>query len=198
MIELNEDNTFTMSMSYLGKGDAGQKKTGSFTWDDAEREITLKGLSDATLPVYKVGENRLIPIHSSIPDAPANQYTLTKSSHEITNRYWRLVRINNAQVTASDRKRKEPHLILVSIDSTVMGNGSCNNFRGTYEMTASDGLSFSPLAATKMACMGGMEIENQFLKALTDVSSYKVSGDSLFLFDAQRLKSVTFVVGHFD
>lgn len=197
MIQLNEDNTFTMSMYYLGKGDAVQKKTGSFTWDDAGSEITLKGLNESTPPVYKVGENKLFPVHSSITNETAFQYIMRKNSNDITNKNWQLVKVNDTQVTKNNQQRKEPHLILISTDNTVVGNGSCNSFRGTFLMTPNLGISFSPLAATKMACMENMDVENQFLKALAEVKSYQVSGDSLFLFNDQKMNSVTFALAHF-
>lgn len=198
MIQLNKDNTFIMSTSYLGKSDTGQRKTGSFTWDDSGREITLKGLSDSTPPVYKVGENKLIPVHRSITAARAGQYSLTKNSNDITNRYWRLIKLNDNPVILRDHPRKVPHLIFLSTENTVIGNGACNNFRGTYETTANNAISFSPLAATKMACMENMDVENQLLKNLMEVSSYQVSGDSLFLFNDQKMKSVTFTLTHFN
>lgn len=193
-LQLREDNTFSMSLSYLGRGDTKQSKVGSFTWNRAENEITLKGLSDSTPPVYKVAENRLIPIHPSTTNASAGRYVLTKDGYDITNRYWRLVSVNDREVTQVS-PRKEAHLILLSTDSTVTGNGSCNNFRGSFEMTSDNEISFSSMATTKMACMENMEVEHQLLKNLIEVRSYQVAGDSLLLFDEREMKTIAFVMG---
>jgi Uncharacterized lipoprotein NlpE involved in copper resistance len=94
MIELNENNTYTLSTSYIGKNNAGLKKSGDFTWNDAGGEITLNGLNDSIPPVYKVGENRLIPMNPSVDKARRDQYLLTRNNPDITNKYWQLVRIN--------------------------------------------------------------------------------------------------------
>jgi len=190
VIQLNEDNTFTMSSFYLGKGDTQIVRNGSFSWDDAEREITLKGLSGSADPVYKVGEDRLIPVAEATAD---DRYTLTKNHNDITNIYWRLVRVNDTQV---GQHRKEPHLVLLSKDSTAFGNGSCNNFRGAYKITGDIGISFSPMAATKMACMEDMNVENQFLQALMEVSRYEVSEDSLFLMNDQSVRTARFTLSY--
>lgn len=195
-IQLNDDNTFVMSTSYIGKTEVEQK-SGSFTWDQSGSQITLEGLDEVTNPVYKVGENKLIPMDGGgnpVAGDRANQYTLTKESEDVTNKYWKLTSVNNKKVVMGQNQQKEPHMILHPFDSTVTGSGGCNGFRGTYELTANNGLSFSPLAATKMFCTENMDVENQMFKALTEASNYKVSGDSLFLFNNQKEKSATFAV----
>lgn len=188
-IVLNDDNSFTFSRSYLGKSDAAVKKSGSFSWNDAENQITLKETETSDV-IYKVGENKLIPVYESKAD---ERFVLTKGNREIVNRYWKLVHVEGATITSDGNQRKEPHFILLSKDNAVFGNGSCNNFRGTFELS-DDKLSFSPLAATKMACMETMDVENQFLKALTEVKGYEVSGDSLFLLNDEKAKVLTFVL----
>lgn len=66
----------------------------------------------------------------------------------------------------------------------VGGFAGCNRFGGQYEQTGG-GLSFSPLAATRMACMDGMDTEQQFLDMLGKVKGMKLEGDKLELLDAQ-------------
>lgn len=191
MIELKDDNSFTMTSFYLGKGVKGLNKKGTFTWNESENEITLKGLSESVEPVYKVGENRLIPVYDSVADS---RYVLNKKAGEVTDIYWRLIKLDRKNVISDGRQRKEPHLILISRDSMAVGNASCNNFTGRFKLTPGEHLSFSPLAATKMACMESMDVESQFLKALMDVRSYEVSGDSLFLFNDQNIRSMSFTL----
>ncbi len=198
MIELNENNTYTLSTSYIGKNNAGLKKSGDFTWNDAGGEITLNGLNDSIPPVYKVGENRLIPMNPSVDKARRDQYLLTRNNPDITNKYWQLVRINDNEVPSTNQQRRKAHLILFSPDSTAFGNGSCNSFRGKYKLDTNNALSFSPMAATKMACMESMDIENQFLKILSEVNAYQVAADSLTLYTDQKNESLTFSLTHFN
>lgn len=197
MIHLNDDNTFVMATSHLDRDGSGQRKSGTFTWDRSGSRITLDVPGASTKPVYKVGENRLISLAldgSEITGQLASQYVLTKDSHDIRNKYWKLTNVNGEKVVWHENQRREPHIILHSPDSTVTGNGGCNSLRGTVKLTSGNGISFSPLAVTKMACMENMNVENQMLKALSEAASYQVSGDSLFLFDKQKTKSATFAV----
>lgn len=135
-----------------------------------------------------------MPVHDSITNAGGDHYILTKGGNEITNRYWRLVQLNDKPVARYERQGNEPHLILLAPDSTAIGNASCNSFRGTYEMKASNRISFSPLAATKMACMESMEVEDQFLKTLSEVRGYEVASDSLFLLNEAGARTAGFTL----
>lgn len=65
----------------------------------------------------------------------------------------------------------------------VGGLGGCNRFGGTYELTG-ESLSFSPLAATRMAC-SDMAKERAFFDMLGKVKGMKLEGDSLELLDGE-------------
>ena len=68
-------------------------------------------------------------------------------------------------------------------DETVSGSAGCNRFSGTYTL-AGDRLSFSPIAATKMACAGYvMAQERVFLDAMREVESFAIQGAQLTVFD---------------
>ncbi|GAB3589930.1 META domain-containing protein [Hymenobacter daeguensis] len=77
---------------------------------------------------------------------------------------------------------REPYLTLRA-DGTAEGNGGCNRFRGSFFSTKPDELTFSPLMSTRMAC-AAIQTENQFTRALGQSRSYRISGDTLRLFDA--------------
>lgn len=65
----------------------------------------------------------------------------------------------------------------------VAGLGGCNRFGGTYDLDG-DRLSFSPLAATRMACPGEvMKAEQSFFDMLAKVKGMKLSGEVLELLD---------------
>lgn len=60
VLALNEDTTFTLSETYLGKPGEVTKieKIGNFSWDDSGSEITLK--EEGNQRRFKVGENQLM------------------------------------------------------------------------------------------------------------------------------------------
>ncbi|HEX6843711.1 MAG TPA: META domain-containing protein [Actinomycetota bacterium] len=64
------------------------------------------------------------------------------------------------------------------------GSGGCNRLSGDYTLDGA-GLSFGPLATTKMACPDDvMGQEQAVLAALGDVAGWSVEGDRLALIDA--------------
>ena len=68
-------------------------------------------------------------------------------------------------------------------DDKVSGNAGCNSYFGTIKIKG-NGITFSQLAMTEMACMepeGIMEQEQEYLSFLSDVVSFSIDGDQLIL-----------------
>ena len=65
---------------------------------------------------------------------------------------------------------------------TVSGTSGCNNYNGPYTLDG-DKLTIGPnLARTQMACIGpAAAVEQVYLKLLTQVESYSISGETLSL-----------------
>jgi len=69
----------------------------------------------------------------------------------------------------------------------VSGIAGCNNYSGDYQVDGKD-LSFGPVATTRKTCSdpsGIMQQENDFLSALSAVTSYELEDNSLEMFDSQ-------------
>jgi putative lipoprotein len=110
--------------------------------------------------------------------------TPTTPNASLLNTYWRLVEISGQPAILGAGER-ELHMVLTSEGSRVHGFSGCNRFTGSYERT--DGqLRFKPLAATRMACMEGMEQEQRFLQSLTSVMRFTISGDNLALYSGDE------------
>lgn len=62
----------------------------------------------------------------------------------------------------------------------VFGNAGCNSLRGGFELSGENGMKFSPLMTTKMACPD-MTIETSFLNALKQVDNWSIIGNQLLL-----------------
>jgi putative lipoprotein len=97
--------------------------------------------------------------------------------------YWKLTHLGESAVPAFD-PRREPHLILAKDQQRVSGAGGCNRITGSYQLDG-DKLSFGKMAATMMACVDAMDVEQVFLKALGEVARFKLDGGELVLLDAQ-------------
>jgi heat shock protein HslJ len=65
----------------------------------------------------------------------------------------------------------------------VAGNGSCNRFTGSVEISGAN-LKFGPLASTRMACMenGVSDQEAHYLKALGAATRYALENGDLLIY----------------
>ena len=101
----------------------------------------------------------------------------------LTNTYWRPVEIDGEAVTLESGQR-EPHFVLAPEGNRVQGSTGCNRIMGGFEQDG-DGLRFTGLATTRMACPSTIaQLENRFMNALDAVTSQRIIGESLELRDA--------------
>jgi putative lipoprotein len=103
---------------------------------------------------------------------PANAQVPATAAVKLTNHTWRLIALNGHDVDPA--ASKPPQMNLVEQGSRIAGYTGCNRFMGTYvlhqqELRIEDGL-----AVTRMACLRGMELEADFLKALQSVDSWQI------------------------
>lgn len=103
-----------------------------------------------------------------------------KSDDGITEKYWKLIEIEGQPVVVDNRMRAEPHIILKKEDNRITGTSGCNTFNGTYEIKAPNGISFSKMASTMMACLN-MDIENKMLHVFEITDNYTLSSDGKYL-----------------
>jgi heat shock protein HslJ len=69
----------------------------------------------------------------------------------------------------------------------VGGSSGCNQYSGTYIVSGNKLQISSPLASTMMACAQDlMDQEGAYLNALGEVKTYKITGDTLTLSDADN------------
>src|SRR5690349_15278848 len=60
MLRINEDVTYVLETTYLGKSNEIHAQKGTFTWNDAGNTISLSSLDpNEKLAMYAVGENKL-------------------------------------------------------------------------------------------------------------------------------------------
>ena len=87
---------------------------------------------------------------------------------------WQLVELGNDGVLAPARPTLE-----FTAPGMVSGSGSCNRFSGSVTLSG-EGISFGPLAATRMACAEQVDAqEARYFKALEGAQRFVVEGDTL-------------------
>lgn len=105
----------------------------------------------------------------------------TVPDEPLQDRYWRVIEIDGKAVQASANK-SEPHVVLAS-DLRAHGSDGCNRFNGSY--TLADGLRFSHLASTMMACVPPVDtLARAFSRALVATVSYQIKGKQMAWLDA--------------
>jgi|GEM_PF-4486562 len=102
----------------------------------------------------------------------------------LLNTYWKLILLNDMEITVSDKQR-EPNIFL-SAENRVTGSDGCNSISGSYLLDG-EKLTFEQLAGTRMACAEDGAQAQVFNEALTKVASYTVHSDQLELRDATGL-----------
>ncbi len=195
-INLQKDNTYTMSMAYWGKSDPHFRHEGSFQWDGSGGIITLKGLEDEASNQFRVGENVLIKLDregKAISGDLEQAYRLVKTefANDIRSVYWKLVEINGQAISEKWGKGREPHLIFDMAENKVYGSGGCNRFFGSYELMEGQRISFSPMGTTRMACEN-MEVERALLEIFEKTDNYSVAGNRLSLQKARMAPAAVF------
>jgi putative lipoprotein len=134
--------------------------------------------SDRQYPVLSNGQDSHVEI--LLRHAGAGPSAGSPTGH-LENTHWKLKSIGGASVTTAS-PQQEPYLILNSKTSRVEGMSGCNRLTGSYKLDG-DKLTFGQMAGTMMACPQGMDTEQQFLQALSQVAKWKVTGDTLSLLD---------------
>ncbi|WP_052732814.1 META domain-containing protein [Hymenobacter terrenus] len=112
---------------------------------------------------------------------PAARSTRVAPDAQLRETRWVPRQIGSKVITVPANTR-EPFLLLRA-DGTAEGNGSCNRFRGNFFTETPGALQFSPLTSTRMACPT-LATEEEFNRALAQSQTYRISGDTLRLFDA--------------
>jgi copper homeostasis protein (lipoprotein) len=112
---------------------------------------------------------------------------------EVENTYWKLTRLGDEAVVIGGGRR-EPFLVLSSIDRRLAAFNGCNRVTGSYRVTGQS-IWFGQLASTMMACVDGMEYEKPFAEALERARTWRITGERLELRDRDGALLARFEAG---
>jgi len=105
---------------------------------------------------------------------------------------WHLATLGERTVTASSSPQRAG-LVLDGENHRVSGSGGCNRIMGTYTRDG-EHIGFSPMAATRMACPDGMDLEQAYTAMLELVTSWRVLGRTMELRDVDGRRLASFQV----
>lgn len=136
--------------------------------------VCLIGLSCAPTPANE--DSAATNPSTSIPSDMAAQST-------IADRDWELVTLGEHSNPRGTQDRPLT-LRLNSEDSQADGFAGCNGYGARYTLRGNS-ISFEAPISTKMFCEGVQEVENAFLGALPNVTSYSATDSTLTLHGTQ-------------
>jgi len=115
----------------------------------------------------------------------------------ITNKYWKLVRLEGRNVVMAEGQQREQYFTLRS-DGTIIGFAGCNSFNGSYTHEAGKKRIRvgDDLASTRMACPPGVD-DNSFLEVLKTADNYTSSANELSLNIGRRAPLAVFEAIYF-
>ena len=112
----------------------------------------------------------------------------------LTEKYWKLISINEREVTKDDFMAKEPHLNFKSEFNRVGGSDGCNGFGGIYVLNGNT-IKFDKMMSTLMACPESFVYE-QFMKNLREEVTYEVIDEETLILssgsDVMKFKAIYF------
>jgi len=103
----------------------------------------------------------------------------------LTSTHWQLSMLGTEAITA-DVTLHTPYITFNQDDNKVMGFAGCNRFSGNYD-TLANSVNLTQLLTTKKLCFQQMNLETQFLTALSDTANYKIIGNTLTLYSHSGL-----------
>ncbi|WP_186435267.1 copper resistance protein NlpE N-terminal domain-containing protein [Rheinheimera sediminis] len=187
LLTLNMDNSYLLSITYLGKETDTIQQQGSFEWDNTGSVVQLLHLKDGAA-LYKVGENQLFQLDIAgeiITGDLSDNYKLIKQNQppqaRLTGVRWTLSELMGQKVLTTEPD-STPYLEF-SIDNRVDGFTGCNHFTGAYEAEGLR-LRFKPLATTAKACLH-TSVEEQFLSTIHGIDNYTLNDSGLAFYKAR-------------
>jgi heat shock protein HslJ len=115
---------------------------------------------------------------------PGETCERTVDAPTLTNTYWKILRLGDAEVAAS-ADRREPNLVLRADAARYAATVGCNQLVGDYTL-GDDKLAFSVGATTRMACPPPLDDwERRLARVLERTAGWRIDGQTLELLDAE-------------
>ena len=106
---------------------------------------------------------------------------------------WTATGVNNGSAAVVSSAVSETVTAEFGADGALSGFAGCDTYTASYETAGGDAISITDVATTRMACADdAMEVEQQFVAALGNATTYTLAGDTLTLRDADGSTQVTF------
>lgn len=176
-LTLKSNNTYQIIVSNWNKQPDNTYFEGKFTWDKTGGFIQMDQLiSNINTSKLKVGENVLWAKDGSTENI---KFIKMDVNPALTEKYWKLVAVNDIKITNKDFIETEPHIMFKSEFNHVRGNDGCNQFQGGFEINGNK-ITFGRMLSTLKACPD-VFASTEFRKLLSEEITFEVKNDKLTL-----------------
>lgn len=107
---------------------------------------------------------------------------------------WKLIELNGKPVELDSTFSKKP-LLIFDKENRVSGNMGCNGFGGNVELKGTNGITFSHITATQMACPN-LKVEQDFLDVMNNAKSFGLADATLSLKNEKGEITAKFTIGN--
>ena len=129
--------------------------------------------------------------------ADANKMENTLDKTDITNKYWKLIKLEGKPETIAKNQQRERYFTLKTDENRVTGFAGCNIFNSTYTLEKGNRIRFAPMAATLKACPDVDVNEQEFFEVFSLADNYTVQNDTLSLNVGRRAPLAIFKAVNF-
>jgi heat shock protein HslJ len=185
VIRLRKDGSYILRSRAKGRIDDTFEMKGTFDIDK-NRIVSLDKEAVNTISrfySFSPDPAALIQLDKNVRPVSGDasgRYILKKFPAEITETYWKLVRLYGKPVVWTGDKKREPHLILKIDGYKAFGHSGTNNFSGSYKVSDAAAIRFSPMKSTMIASPN-MKIEMELYRALDEADSFTVDEETFTL-----------------
>ncbi len=179
------------------------------TYDQRDQQLTIQlgPMTQAACggPLLEAQETAILQSLPQVASFTVTDDSLTLSSTDGTallvyaaglsgleNTTWNVTGVNNGAGGVEATALTERLTATFGPSGAFTAFGGCNNFTGAYTIGANQSLSLGDLAGTTKSCGADVDtLESQYAAALSQVTSYTISGDVLTLRDTEGATQVT-------
>lgn len=129
--------------------------------------------------------------------APLAIFKKREYVNPITEKYWKLTKLNGQNITMSPNQEREIYFMLKRNENRVKGFASCNMLMGSYSLEEGNRIRFNNMTTTLKLCPDVPFKESDFLKVFEIADNYTINGDQLSLNVGRRAPLAIFEAIYF-
>ncbi len=128
-----------------------------------------------------------------------NETTIEQTHNDqiITEKYWKLIKLDGKDVEMVENQEREIFFILKSEDNTVGGFAGCNSITGEFELEDGNRIHFKNIGLTMMSCPDVNIDESELMEVFELADNYRITNDVLELNVGKRAPLAVFEAIYF-